>query len=163
MFFSDKMNNALNEQIGHELAASLQYVAIATHFDSTGLTELAKHFYRQAEEEREHGMRILRYVLDAGGAVVIPAIPAPKSMFKSAEECVKLSVDWENTVTKQIHAIVELAVKENDYTTQNAMQWFVEEQLEEVSSMEALLSIVQRAGESGLLQVEDYLARKGAK
>ncbi len=163
MFFSDKMNGVLNEQIGHEFAASLQYVAIAVHFDSQGLRELAKHFYRQADEEREHGMRILRYVLDAGGKVAIPAIPAPKGKFQSAEECLNLSVDWENTVTKQIHAIVDLAIKENDHTTRNAMQWFVEEQLEEVSSMEALLGIVRLAGEAGLLQVEDYLARKSAK
>jgi len=160
MLISEKMNAALNEQVGHEFGASLQYVAIAAYFDSDNLPELAAHFYRQADEERDHAMRIVNYVVDAGGKVAIPAIPAPKSGFASAEEAVKLSVDWELTVTKQINALVDLAIKETDHTTQNFLQWFVTEQLEEVSSMERLLSMIRRAG-ANLLFVEDYLARHG--
>lgn len=161
MLISDKMNSALNEQIGHEFGASLQYVSIATYFDADSLPELARHFYRQAEEERDHAMRIVNYVVDAGGKVVIPAVPAPKSAFGGAEEAVKLSVDWELEVTRQINALVDLARKESDHTTENFLQWFVTEQLEEVSGMETLLSIVRRAGQGGLLFVEDYLARQG--
>lgn len=161
MLISQQMNTAINEQIGREFGASLQYVAIAAHFDSESLPQLAKHFYRQAEEEREHAMRFVRYVLDAGGRVVIPAVAAPKSRFSSAEEAVKLSLEGEEGVTKQIGALVNLALKEADHTTENSLQWFVAEQLEEVSSMERLLSIVRRAGEGGLLFVEDYLAREG--
>ena len=67
---------ALTEQIGHEFAAMLQYVTIATYFESEGLPRLAQHFYRQAEEEREHAMRFVRYVVETGGEVTIPAIPA---------------------------------------------------------------------------------------
>jgi len=160
MLISEKMNAALNEQVGHEFGASLQYVAIAAYFDSDNLPELAAHFYRQAEEERDHAMRFVNYVVDAGGKVALPAVPAPKSGFASAEEAVKLSVDWELTVTKQINALVDLAIKETDHTTQNFLQWFVTEQLEEVSSMERLLSMIRRAG-SNLLFVEDYLARQG--
>ena len=160
MLISDKMNAALNEQVGHEFGASLQYVAIAAYFDSDNLPELAAHFYRQAEEERDHAMRFVNYVVDAGGKVALPAVPAPKSGFASAEEAVKLSVDWEMTVTRQINALVDLAIKETDHTTQNFLQWFVTEQLEEVSSMERLLSMIRRAG-SNLLFVEDYLARQG--
>jgi ferritin len=160
MLISDKMNAAINEQVGHEFGASLQYVAIAAYFDSDNLPELAAHFYRQAEEERDHAMRFVNYVVDAGGKVAIPAVPAPKSGFASAEEAVKLSVDWELTVTKQINALVDLAIKETDHTTQNFLQWFVTEQLEEVSSMERLLSMIRRAG-ANLLFVEDYLARQG--
>ena len=160
MLISEKMNAALNEQVGHEFGASLQYVAIAAYFDSDNLPELAAHFYRQADEERDHALRFVNYVVDAGGKVAIPAVPAPKSGFASAEEAVKLSVDWELTVTKQINALVDLAIKETDHTTQNFLQWFVTEQLEEVSSMERLLSMIRRAG-SNLLFVEDYLARQG--
>jgi ferritin len=160
MLFSEKMNTALNEQVGHEFGASLQYVAIAAYFDSDNLPELAAHFYRQADEERDHAMRFVNYVVDAGGKVAIPAVPAPKSGFASAEEAVKLSVDWELTVTKQINALVDLAIKETDHTTQNFLQWFVTEQLEEVSSMERLLSMIRRAG-ANLLLVEEYLARHG--
>jgi ferritin len=160
MLISDKMNAALNEQIGHEFGASLQYVSIAAYFDSDNLPELAAHFYRQAEEERGHAMKFVNYVVDAGGKVVIPAVPAPKSAFASAEEAVQLSVDWEVKVTGQINGLVDLAIKENDHITQSFLQWFVTEQLEEVSSMERLLSLIRRAG-SNLLFVEDYLARQG--
>jgi ferritin len=160
MLISDKMNAALNEQIGHEFGASLQYVSIAAYFDSDNLPELAAHFYRQAEEERGHAMKFVNYVVDAGGKVVIPAVPAPKSAFASAEEAVQLSVDWEVKVTGQINGLVDLAIKENDHITQSFLQWFVTEQLEEVSSMERLLSLIRRAG-NNLLFIEDYLARQG--
>lgn len=157
MLISDKMNGALNEQIGHEFGASIQYVAIAAHFDSEGLPTLARHFYKQATEEREHAMRFVKYTLDADGRVAIPAIPAPRSGFASAEEAVQLSLDWEKKVTKQINGLMDLAIKENDHITQNFLQWFMNEQLEEVSSMDTLLRLVRRAGEKGLLFVENYL------
>lgn len=160
MLISQKMNDAINAQIGREFGAFLQYVAIAAHFDGQSLPRLGKHFYRQAEEERQHAMRFVQYLIDAGARVVIPAVSAPKSSFATAEEAVKLSLDWEEEVTRQIHALLELALKESNYTTQQFLQWFVEEQLEEVSSMDKLLSVVRRAGEGGLLFVEDYLARE---
>lgn len=163
MLISKPMNAALNEQVGHEFGASLQYVQIATYFDREGLPTLAGHFYKQAEEEREHAMKFVRFIADASGEVAIPTIPAPQPNFKSAEEAVRKSVDWEVTVTKQINALMDLAIKDNDHITRNFLNWFMEEQLEEVSSMETLLSMVRRAGESGLLFVENYLAgRKGA-
>ncbi len=161
MLISQKMNAAINDQIGREFGASHQYVAIATHFDAENLSALAKHFYRQAEEERDHAMRFVRYLVDAGANVAIPAVAAPKPEFSSAEDAVKLSVKWEKEVTRQIHALVDLAAKESDHTTSNFLQWFVAEQLEEVSSMEKLLSLVQRAGEGGLLTVELYLHEAG--
>jgi ferritin len=160
MLISHKMNDALDEQIGHEFGASLQYVAIAAYFDSDNLPELAQHFYKQADEERDHAMRFVNYIVDAGGKVVIPAVSSPKSGFASAEEAVQLSVDWEVTVTRQINALVDLAQKETDHITENFLQWFINEQLEEVSSMETLLGIIKRAGPN-LLFVEDYLTRQG--
>ena len=158
MLISPKMTAALNEQIGNEFGASIQYVAIAAHFDSEGLPALARHFYKQAQEEREHAMRFVKYVVDAGSAVEIPAIPAPRSRFKSAEEAVELSLQWEMTVTKQINELVDQAIRENNHITKNFREWFVNEQLEEVSSMDTLLRMVRRAGEKGLLFVEHYLA-----
>ena len=161
MIISNKMNGALNEQIGHEFGASIQYVSIAGHFDCEGLPMLARHFYRQAEEERDHAMRIVKYLVDAGGRLEIPEIPAPRSKFSSAEEAVQLSLDWERKVTKQINGLMDSAIKENDHITQNFLEWFVKEQLEEMSSMDTLLRMVQRAGETGLLFVENYLAQQG--
>lgn len=162
MLISKKMVAAINKQIGNEFGASLQYVAIAAYFGSESLPELCQHFNRQALEERDHAMKFVNYVVDAGGQVEVPAIPAPKSRFAGAEEAVKLSLDWEITVTKQINGLVDLAAKENDHTTHSFLQWFVNEQLEEVSSMETLLKIIRRAG-ANLLFVEDYLARRGSK
>lgn len=161
MLISDRMNTAINQQIGNEFGASLQYIAIAAHFDRESLPELAAHFYRQSDEEHMHAMKFVHYVLDAGGRVAIPTIPAPKSDFATAEEGVHLSLTWEITVTRQINDLMDLALKENDHIAHNFLQWFVTEQLEEVSSMDKLLSIVRRAGESGLLFVEEYLARQG--
>jgi ferritin len=160
MLISQKINAAINEQIGNEFAASLQYVAIASHFAGEGLAELAQKFYRQAEEERDHAMRFVRYVVDAGGQVAIPAIAAPKATFQTVEEAVRLSLEWEKTVTKQINGLVALAIKESDFIAQNFLGWFVSEQLEEVSSMDNLLKVVQRAGDKNLLYVESYLARQ---
>jgi ferritin len=159
MIISSQMNAALNEQIGNEFGASLQYVAIGSHFACESLPELAMHFYLQAEEERAHAMRFVKFMVDAGGEVHIPAIPEARSRFGTAEEAVQKALDGEIAVTHQITALVDRAIKESDHITHGALQWFVTEQLQELSSMETLLRIVQRAGEQGLLHVEEYLAR----
>lgn len=159
MLISEPMSAALNQQIGNEFGASLQYIAIAAHFDHESLPELAAHFYRQADEEHGHAMRFIRYLLDTGGRVEIPTIEAPQSHFVTAVEAARLALEHEVLVTGQINALVELAVQEKDHITENTLRWFVTEQLEEVHSSETLLRVIQRAGEDGLLQVEDYLTR----
>jgi bacterioferritin B len=161
MLISDRMAAAINTQIGNEFGASLQYVSIGAHFGSESLPGLSAHFHKQAMEERGHAIRLVNFLVDAGARVRIPAIPAPQPEFKTAEEAVKLSLEWELTVTRQINELVDLAMSDKDHLTRNFLQWFVSEQLEEVASMETLLSIVRRAGENGLLFVEDYLARRG--
>jgi bacterioferritin B len=157
MLMSRAMNDQINEQIGHEFGASFQYINIAGYFDGVGLQVLSRHFLRQAEEEREHAMKFVRYVLDAGGAVAVPAIPEARASFASAEEAVGLALEWELTVTKQITALLDLASRERDYVAHDFLEWFAREQLEEVSSMDALLKMVQRAGEPNLLQVENAI------
>jgi bacterioferritin B len=159
MLIASEINKAFNVQVGNEMHASVQYVQIATYFDGEGLPVLAAHFHQQALEEREHAMRFVKYMVDTGGSVEIPAIPAPKSSFRSAEEAVQLSLDWELTVTDQINKLMDLAIEKNDHLARNLLEWFVNEQLEEVSSMDQLLRLVKRAGESGLIFVENYLAR----
>jgi bacterioferritin B len=160
MLTSEKIVSALNEQIGNEFGASLQYIAIASHFASESLSGLAHHFYKQSDEERDHAMRFVRYVVDVGGRVAIPSIPAPETKFRLAEEAVKLSLDRELLVTHQINQLVELAKSESDHITLNFLQFFLKEQLEEVSSMENLLRVIQRAGEGCLLLVEEHLSQK---
>ncbi len=163
MLISKKMNAAINQQVGNEFGASLQYVAIASHFAGEGLSALAGHFYQQAEEEHEHAMRFVHYLDDAGGQVVIPTIPAPRVEFKNAADAIRLALNHELKVTSQINGLVDLALKESDHISRDMLSWFVKEQLEEVSSMDNLLKVVIRAGESNLIHVEDYITRLHAK
>jgi ferritin len=161
MLISKVLNQAMDAQIGSELGASNQYLVIASYFDNESLPELASFFFRQSDEERMHAMKFLRYILDAGGKVEIPAIPAPPTDIKSAEMAAQMALDWEMEVTKQINNLMDLAIKENDHIAQDFLRWFVTEQLEEVSTMDELLSVIRRAGESQLLLVEEFLTRRG--
>jgi ferritin len=162
MLASEELIAAVNRQVGNEFGASLQYVSIASYFDGQALTGLARFFYRQAEEEREHAMKFVRFVVDSDGQLEIPEIPAPKSAFTSAAEAVGLALDWEQEVTQQIYGLVEIAEGDKNYIAQRFLDWFVNEQFEEVNTMSHLLQIVERAGEDGLLHVEEFLAREGA-
>ena len=157
MLISRDLAKAFNEQIGHEFGASMQYVSIAAHFQQRHLTLLAKLFFEQAAEEREHAQKFVQYLLDTRGELKIPAIPAPSPTFGSAEDAVQAALNWEKEVTRQITGLMDLAVKENDYLAQSFLQWFIDEQLEEVVKMERLLSIIQHSGEKNLLMVEAYL------
>jgi ferritin len=150
----------LNAQIGREFAASQQYVAIAVHYDAQTLPQLAGHFYRQALEERNHAMMMVQYLLDAGLEVRIPGVDAPQTKFKDDRAPVALALEQEKTVTEQIANLVEIAREESDYVGEQFLGWFLEEQREEVASMSALLSVVERAG-GNFLFVEDYLVRQG--
>jgi len=163
MLISKKMNGAINKQIGYEFGAMLQYVAIAAFFSEEGLNELANHFFDQAEEERQHAMLFVKFLLDAGGKVDIPELPPLKQSFRSAEEAIRHSLEQERKVTELINGLVELANRESDHITRSRLNWFVDEQLEEISSMDNLLKVVQRSGEHNLLYVEDYLARRKEK
>ncbi|HEY7198432.1 MAG TPA: ferritin [Gaiellaceae bacterium] len=151
---------ALNEQVGRELAASQQYVAIAVYYDAETLPQLAAHFYRQALEERNHAMMIVQYLLDAGEPVRLPGIDAPRSDFDDVAAPVSLALDQERQVTEQIVELARLARDEGDLVGEQFLHWFLEEQREEVSSMSSLLAVVERAKESNVLLVEEYLARQ---
>lgn len=161
MLASDSLIQALNRQIGNEMGASMLYIAIATHFDSEALPQLAQFFYRQSEEERAHAMRFVKFVLDIEGRVAIPAIPAPRADFASAEDAVEMALESEKAVTEQILELVEEARSEKNYFALRFLDWFVDEQLEEQATMSDLLQVVRRAGPDGLLHVEDHLARSG--
>jgi ferritin len=152
---------ALNEQVGREFAASQQYVAIAAYYDSETLSQLAGHFYRQAVEERNHAMMIVQYLLDADEQVAIPGVEAPRSEFADPVAPVELALEQEKQVTAQIVELAKLAREEDDLVGEQFLNWFLEEQREEVSSMSDLLNVVRRAGETNILLVEDYLARSG--
>jgi len=154
--------DGLNQQIVNELHASLQYNAIASYFDSEGLPALAGHFNRQADEERTHALKFVKYLHDAGTRPIFKGIPDVRNDFKSASDAVQCALDGELRVTQQINDLVGTATKQNDYMTHTFLQWFVNEQLEEVSTVSTLLQVIKHAGPS-LLLVEDYVRRVAAE
>ena len=151
--------NALNEQVGNEFGASQQYVAIAVHYDALTLPQLAAHFYRQAVEERNHAMMLVQYLLDAGESIVVPGVEAPQTAFADVVEPVRLALEQERRVTEQIAALVQLARDERELVGEQFLHWFLQEQREEVSSMSALLAVVERSRDNVML-IEEYLARE---
>lgn len=161
MLTSKDLLAACNQQVGNEFGASLQYVSIASYFDGQTLTELAKFFYAQAEEERDHAMKFVRFIIDAGGELEIPPIPAPQTGFGSASDAVSLALKSEERVTAQIYELVNIATKDSNFIAIRFLDWFVNEQFEEVTTMSGLLQVVDRAGEERLLSVEEFLSRGG--
>jgi ferritin len=159
MLISDKINHAFNEQIGHELGNSNQYLAIGSYFERESLFGLAKIYQKQAEEERTHALKFVKFLQDAGGKVAIPAIPAPRNEFESAVEAAQQALESELLTTRQIYDLVNLVTEEKNYIALNFLQWFVNEQLEEVSSAQTRLAVIRRAGQS-VLMVEAYLAHE---
>jgi ferritin len=157
MLISKTMADLMSAQVGNELGASNQYIQIATYFDGESLSRLAKFFYDQAEEEREHAMKFVHYLMEVGAGLNIPAIPATKTEIGSAEKAFEMSLGWEQEVTGQINGMMDLAIQEKDYASQAFLQWFVTEQVEEISTMESMLDIVRKAGEKNMLMVEAYL------
>ena len=122
------------------------------------LDQTAKMFYKQAAEENEHAMKFFKYVIDAGGEVHIPPVDAPKSTFVSAEEAVSLALKWELDVTGYVTGLMEIAVNEKDYIARQFLDWFENEQLEEVSSMDKLLRVVKAVGERNMYMLEAYIS-----
>src|SRR5215213_6025108 len=149
----------LDEQIAHEFAAHQQYVAVAVHYEAETLPRLAAFFYAQALEERNHAMMMVKYLLDADVDPMIPGVAAPQTTFADVVAPVALSLEQEKRVTTQINALASLAREQGDYTSEQFMQWFIKEQVEEVSSMSDLLRVVQRAKDNPLL-AEEFLARE---
>ena len=151
MMISEKMNKALNEQITAEFAAMHTYLAMACRFDEMGLKILSKRFEGQSEEERGHAMKIVRYVLEVGGSISLEAIPEPEDKFKDVKSIVRAALEAERDITERINRLMALAESEKDYATRSVLQWFVDEQVEEVSSMTDLLALVEMAGDNVLL------------
>ncbi len=149
----------LNEQIAYEFAASQQYIANAVYFESQTLPQLAAFFYGQAVEERNHAMMMVRYLLDTDAAVSIPGVNAPETQFADLVAPIALALDQERRVSDQIAALVGVAREEGDYLSEQFVQWFLKEQVEEVATMSSLLAVAQRAVETPNV-VEDYLARE---
>jgi bacterioferritin B len=151
--------DALNEQISNEFAASQQYVGAAVYYDAETLPRLAAFFYRQAVEERNHAMIMVQYLLDTDQEVRIPDIKSQQTTYDDVSGPVKMALEQEKRVSDEIFALFKLARDQGDYPAEQFLNWFVKEQVEEVSSMTDLLNVCERAKDSPLL-IEDFLARE---
>jgi ferritin len=156
MTIKQAMIGPFNEQIQSEFAASQQYIAIAIYFDEMGLMELAQFFYRQSDEEREHAMKFVHFMLETEARPIIPPVSDLKNDFASPAEAVQFALNQERKVTEQIDNLVSLSLSEGDHASTNFLQWFVTEQVEEVATMGTLLQTIRLAGKN-LLLVEDYV------
>ncbi len=153
MMISETMNTKLNEQITAEFAAAHHYLAMACAFEDMGYKILAARFMAQYQEENEHAMKILHYVQEVGGKVVLDGIAKPRAEFKSTEEIVATALESERSITAKINALAALAESDKDFATRSFLGWFIDEQVEEVSSMSDLLNLVKLA-DGNILQVE---------
>ena len=151
--------DALNEQVANEFAAHQQYVAIAVYYDAETLPQLARFFYAQALEERDHAMMMVQYLIDADERVIVPGVTAPQVDFADIVAPVSLALDQEKRVTQQINALAGCARAEGDYTSEQFMQWFIKEQVEEVATMSDLLRVVERSRDD-VMEIENYMARE---
>jgi len=149
----------LNAQIGNELAAHNQYLACAVHYDALTMPQMAALFYGQALEERDHAMMMVQYLLDTDAQVTIPAVDAAVSGFEGVVAPIELALEQEKRVTEQINDLVKIAREEGDYASEQFMQWFIKEQVEEVATMSDLLTIVQR-NEDHINDIEQYVVRE---
>ncbi len=158
MNLSQAMTGKLNAQITSEFNASSIYLAMACMYEDLGLKVLAEHFREQSDEERGHGLKIVKYLNDVGAPVRLQQIPAPPADFGGVVGAIEAALKHEQMVTQQIHDLVGLAEQEKDFTTREFLQWFVDEQVEEESSTNDLLQAAKTARENWL-QLEMYLKK----
>ncbi|GHF09365.1 ferritin [Amycolatopsis deserti] len=154
-----KFYELLQQQVQNEFHASQQYVALAVWFDNADLPQLAKHFYRQAVEERNHALALVRYMIDTDHHVDIPPTREVRNDFAEPVELVELALEQEKEVTADFHTLMKAARAEDDYQGEQFLQWFLKEQVEEVSQMSTLLNVVKRAN-GNMFEVETWLARE---
>ena len=156
---SDAFAAKLQEQIANEFAAEHQYIACAVYYDSEALPELARFFYRQALEERGHALMMVQFLLDTGTEPTLPGIDAPRSSFADVVGPIALAVQQEQLVSEQINALAALARDEGDYISEQFIQWFIREQIEEVATMSGLLRVAQRSV-ADVSAIEDFIVRE---
>ncbi len=154
--------DAINEQINFELSSAYLYLSMSAHFEAHNLPGFANWMRLQYKEETEHAMRFYKYIFDRAGVVTLKAIPQPQTKFKTPLDIFKQVLEHEQKVTAAIHKIYELAVKEKDYPTQEMLQWFIKEQVEEEKNASDIISLLEMIGNQphGLIMVDRQLAER---
>ena len=151
---------ALNDQIEREFGASQQYLAAAVYYEDETLPRLARLFYDQAVEERGHALMMAKYLLDLGLRPRVPGVREPRGDFANFVEPIAIALEQEQKVTDQISELAAIAREEHDFVSEQFVQWFLKEQVEEIDLMSTLLTTAERSRERPL-DLEDFIAREG--
>ena len=157
---AERFVDALNEQIAREFGASQQYLAVAVWFEDQTFPRLAKLFYEQSLEERDHALMMIKYLLDSDLRPRVPGVAEPRADFADFIEPVRVALEQERKVTDQISELSRVAREEGDYVSEQFLQWFLKEQVEEVDLFSSLLDVAERCRERPM-DLEDYIAREG--
>lgn len=135
----EKVEKALNEQISIEFTASQLYLAMASWADKEGMEGTAKFLFAHSDEEREHALKLYHYINDRGGHALTPALEAPQCNYDNIDAMFKAILEHEKYVSEKINDLVGVCMEEKDFTTNQFLQWYVEEQVEEESLFSTLL------------------------
>jgi ferritin len=149
-----KVEDICNRQVEREGYLANLYLATASWSESNGLAGVAAWLYAQAEEEKLHMLKFIKYINERGGKAIVPAFKKPPAEFKTVEEMFKEVLRHENFVTASINEIVAVTLTEKDFNTHNFLQWFVTEQVEEESSAQAIIDKLKLGGKSNLYQFD---------
>ena len=162
--FKQAVQDAINEQINQELYSAYTYLSMSAYCESTNLTGFANWMRMQSREEVAHAMRLYDYVVDRGGRVFLKAIDAPPVDFRSPLDVMQQTLEHEQHVTALIEKLYEVALKETDYATQAALQWFITEQVEEEKNASAIVEQLRMVGDNrtALLMLDMELGKRGA-
>lgn len=160
--FSKSLETAINDQIKHELYSAYFYLSMSAWAESHNMPGAAKWLGKQAQEEQGHAMKFYGIVHDRGGKVVLQAIPQPPSEFTSLLDVFEQVKEHEGKVTSLITRLYEMALKENDYASQIALQWFVTEQVEEEKNAAMIVDALKSVGTQGasLFMVDRWLGER---
>ncbi len=144
------IENILNRQVEREGYSAVLYLSMASWAESQGYAGIAEWLYAQAEEEKMHMLKVIRYINEREGRAIIPSFEKPPSDFEGLKLLFDQILEHEKFITSSINEIVEETIKENDFATHNWLQWFVSEQVEEESSVQAIIDKLNLVGTNNL-------------
>lgn len=157
---SEKMEKALNDQIQAEIYSAYLYLSMEAYFQSINLAGFASWMQVQYQEEMAHAMKFYGFINERGGRVILQAIDAPPDQWDSPLAAFETTLQHEQTVTARINDLVDVAIAERDHATNNFLQWFVAEQVEEEDSANGVIEQIKLFGDAGLFMLDRELGQR---
>ena len=143
---SNSLETKLNDQIEKEAYSSQLYLAMASWAETKGYTGVSEFLFRHSDEERQHMLKIVRYVNERGGHAIVPSLAQPSTNFEDLRSVFEQILKHEVGVSQSINDIVDVCLKEKDHSTNNFMQWYVSEQMEEESLARSIIDKLDLIG-----------------